>query len=305
MPIVHKTIHFVQVNATMSSTSAGPVDRLSGLLERFRVHAHLFHAGPLCGVTHFDAKEGRGFLHVLRRGELVVTHRPRSGAPRTIKITEPTLLLYARPLAHQFHNAPTEGSDFVCATVDFEGGVRHPVVAALPSVVVLPLHKVDGIEQTLALLFAETERVRCGQRLLADRLFEVLLLQLLRWLLDHPEHGGMTEGLIHGLAHPRLARTLTAMHESPGAAWALDSMAQTAGMSRSAFAAEFRLQLGVTPAEYLLRWRVSLAQSMLRAGSSIKLASEKLGYASSASFSRAFAQSVGLSPRAWLQDRQA
>jgi len=281
------------------------VDRLSGLLERFRVHAHLFHAGPLCGVTHFDAQEGRGFLHVLRRGEMVVTHRLRSGAPRKIKVTEPTLLLYPRPLEHQFHNAPTEGSDFVCATVDFEGGVRHPVVAALPPVVVVPLRSVDGIEQALALLFAETERVRCGQRLLADRLFEVLLLQVLRWLLDHPDHGGMTEGLIHGLAHPKLARALTAMHESPGVAWALGPMAQAAGMSRSAFAVEFKLQIGVTPAEYLLRWRVSLAQSMLLAGCSIKLASEKLGYASAASFSRAFVQSVGMSPRAWLKTRQS
>ncbi|PKO67440.1 MAG: AraC family transcriptional regulator [Betaproteobacteria bacterium HGW-Betaproteobacteria-16] len=289
----------------MTPHSAVPVDRLSGLLERFRVHAHLFHAGPLCGVTHFDAQEGRGFLHVLRQGEMLVTHRPRSGAARKIKVTEPTLLLYPRPLEHQFHNAPSEGSDFVCATLDFEGGVRHPVVAALPSLVVLPLRSVDGIEQTLALLFAETERLRCGQRLLADRLFEVLLLQVLRWLLDHPDDGGMTEGLIQGLAHPKLARALTAMHETPGAAWSLDSMAHAAGMSRSAFAAEFKLQMGVTPADYLLNWRVSLAQSMLLAGSSIKLASEKLGYASAASFSRAFVQSMGLSPRAWLQDRQA
>jgi transcriptional regulator GlxA family with amidase domain len=164
---------------------------------------------------------------------------------------------------------------------------------------------VDGIEQTLALLFSETERVRCGHRLLADRLFEVLLLQVLRWLLDRPDHGGMTEGLIHGLAHPRMARALTAMHESPGAAWSLDSMAQAAGMSRSAFSAEFKLQLGVTPAEYLLRWRVSLAQSMLLTGSSIKLASERLGYASAASFSHAFTQSTGLSPRAWLQSHPA
>jgi len=102
-----------------------------------------------------------------------------------------------------------------------------------------------------------------------------------------------------------LARALTAVHESPGAAWALESMAQAAGMSRSAFAAEFKLQVGMTPAEYLLRWRVSLAQSMLLAGGSVKLASEKLGYASAASFSRAFVQSVGVSPRDWLQDRQA
>ncbi len=289
----------------MTPISAGPVDRLSGLLERFRVRTHLFHAGTLCGVTQFDAQAGRGFLHVLRRGEMVVTHRPRSGAPRKIKVTEPTLLLYPRPLEHQFHNAPAEGSDFVCATVDFEGGGRHPVVVALPSVVVLPLHSVDGIEQTLALLFAETERVRCGQRLLADRLFEVLLLQLLRWLLDHPDQAGMTPGLIYGLAHAKLARALTAMHERPGDAWALGSMAQAAGMSRSAFAAEFKQQVGTTPADYLLRWRVSLAQSMLLAGSSIKLASEKLGYASAASFSRAFVQSLGLSPKAWLQARQS
>jgi AraC-like DNA-binding protein len=290
--------------ALMSPSPAAPVDRLSALLERFRVHTHLFHAGALCGVTQFDARAGRGFLHVLRRGEMVVTHQPRSGAPRKIKVSEPTLLFYPCPLAHQFHNAPTEGADFVCATVDFEGGARHPVVAALPPVLVLPLRSVDGLEQILALLFAETERLRCGQRLLADRLFEVLLLQLLRWLLDHPEEAGMPAGLIFGLAHPKLARVLTAMHENPGAEWALESMASVAGMSRSAFAAEFKLQLGVTPADYLLQWRVSIAQSMLLQGRSIKRASEELGYATAASFSRAFTQSSGASPREWLQDRK-
>lgn len=301
--IVHKIIHFVQIDSIMPLTPTDSVDRLAGLLERFRVQAHLFHVGPLCGVTHFDAKVGRGFLHVLRRGELVVTHAQRSGAPRKIRVTEPTLLLYPRPLEHQFHNAPDEGSDFVCASLDFEGGVKHPIVAALPPVMVVPLHTVDGLEQTLALLFTETERVRCGQRQVANRLFEVLLLQLLRWLLDHPGAAGMTKGLIYGLAHPKLARALTALHERPGAAWTLEQMAQTAGMSRSAFAAEFKLQVGIGPAEYLLTWRVSLAQSMLQEGSSIKLVGEKLGYASAASFSRAFCQSIGVSPRKWVQSR--
>lgn len=287
----------------MSLTTTGPVDRLSGLLERFRVRAHLFHAGPLCGVTHFDAKEGRGFLHVLRRGEMVVTHPARSGAPRKLKVTEPTLLLYPRPLAHAFHNAPAEGSDFVCATVDFEGGDRHPVVMALPAMLVLPLRQVAGIEQTLALLFAETEQVRCGQRLLADRLFEVLLLQVLRWLLDQPDQGGTTEGLLHGLAHPKLARALTAVHERPGDAWSLEAMAKVAGMSRSAFAAAFKQHMGLTPAEHLLRWRVTLAQTLLQAGSPVGAIADQLGYATPASFSRAFSQSVGQSPRAWLQSR--
>ncbi|MBP6251357.1 MAG: helix-turn-helix transcriptional regulator, partial [Rubrivivax sp.] len=162
--------------------------------------------------------------------------------------------------------------------------------------------EVEGIEQTLQLLFAETARVRCGQRLLADRLFDVLLLQMLRWMLDRPAQGDVQAGLLSGLAHPKLARTLTALHERPGAAWSLDAMAREAGMSRSAFAAEFRSSVGVTPGEYLLRWRVSIAQTMLRDGSAVKTISDTLGYASPAAFSRAFSQIAGASPRAWLKD---
>jgi len=284
----------------IASAALPTVDRLSSLLERFRVRAHLFHAGALCGVTHFAAQPGRAFLHVLRRGDMVVTHRARSGAPRRIKLAEPTLLFYPRPLVHDFHNAPSEGADFVCATLDFDGGIRHPLVQALPPMVVLPISRVEGIEQTLALLFAETARVRCGQRLLADRLFEVLLLQMLRWLLDHPDEVGVLDGLLSGLSHPRLACALTAVHERPGQAWSLDAMAREAGMSRSAFAAEFKAVVGTPPAEYLLRWRVSIAQSSLRDGASVKSVADTLGYASAAAFSRAFAQIAGASPRAWL-----
>lgn len=287
--------------ATLPDPPTG-VDRLSALLERFRVRAHLFHNGPLCGVTHFAAKPGRAFLHVLRRGDMVVTHRARSEAPRRLRVSEPTLLFYPRPLEHDFHNAPDDGSDFVCATLDFDGGTQHPLVRTLPPFVALRIGDVDGIGQTLQLLFAETERVRCGQRLLADRLFEVLLLQMLRWLLDHPAPGGVQAGLLAGLAHPKLARALTGLHERPGEGWSLDTMAREAGMSRSAFAAEFKAAVGVAPGEYLLRWRVSIAQTMLREGAAVKTVSDELGYASPAAFSRAFSQIVGSSPRAWRKD---
>jgi hypothetical protein len=126
----------------------------------------------------------------------------------------------------------------------------------LPPVLVVPLAAVMTVSTRPShLLFAETERLRCGQRLLADRLFEVLLVQLLRWLLDHSGSIGASGGLMNGLAHPKLARALSAVHERPSADWTLESMANVAGMSRSAFASEFKTQVGATPGGYLLQWR--------------------------------------------------
>ena len=276
------------------------LDRLSALLERFRVRTHFFHAGPLCGVDKFEAEPGRGFLHFLRRGEMVVTHHARDGVLRKIAIKEPTLLFYPQPLTHTFHNAPAGGSDFVCAAVTFAGGAAHPIVRALPPLVVVKLAQVDGLEGALALLFGEAERAQCGQRLLADRLFEVVLVQLLRWMLDHPGECGIEQGLMAGLGDAALARALTKLHEQPGQAWTLEAMAQQAGMSRSAFAARFKELVGTTPADYLTDWRLALAKARLRRGDAVKLIADELGYANASALSRVFAQRVGMSPRAWL-----
>jgi AraC-like DNA-binding protein len=274
-------------------------DRLSSLLDRFRVRAHLFHHGPLCGVHLFDARPGRGFLHVLRRGQMTLMHRRARGVPRRWNIDQPTLLFYPRPLAHEFHNAPVEGCDFTCATVDFEGGDAHPLWQALPPVVVLPLAQAEGLAASLDLLFAETERLRCGSRLLADRLFEVVLIQLLRWLIDHPAEAGVPLGLLQGLADPRLARALVALHERPGQPWSLAAMAQEAGMSRSVFAAHFKQAVGQTPASYLSAWRASLAEAALRNGTPLKVIADELGYGSADAMARAFRQRRGMSPRQW------
>lgn len=280
--------------------SSEGIDRLSALLERFRVRARLLHAGPLCGVTHFAAEPGLGFLHVMRAGAMAVTHRAADGLPARVEVREPSLLFYPRPLAHDFHNAPREGAEFTCATLEFEGGSAHPLARALPPLTVLPLARLPELDHTLALLFAETGGLLCGQRLLADRLFEVLLMQILRWLLAHPEAGGVDAGLLRGLAHPALARALTAVHEAPGAAWTLERMAQQAGMSRSAFAQAFKREVGETPADYLARWRLAIAQAELRRGRALKTLAPELGYANASALSRVFVQRLGQAPRAWL-----
>ncbi len=271
----------------------------------FRVGTSLFHTGPLCGVTTFAAQPGRGFLHVLREGEMAVTHQVPGGSLERLQIDRPSLLFYPRPLEHSFHNAPTEESDFACAVLDFEGGPTHPIVRALPPVIVLPLEDVAGLAPALALLFDEVDQVRCGRRLVADRLFEVVLIQLLRWILDHTDELDLPAGLFTGLADPRLAPVLLALHESPSAEWNLETMASEAKMSRSAFATHFKKQLGLAPGEYLTQWRLTLAQQELRAGTPVAIVAAHLGYANASSFSRVFTQHLGLSPRAWASPEKA
>ncbi len=277
-----------------------PIDRLSGILERFRVQAQLHHSGALCGLKHFDACEGHGYLHLLRRGQLKVSHPGARDVPKSMRFDEPTLLLYPRPLTHRFHNPPAEGSDFTCARLNFDGGAYNPLARALPPLIALPLARVSGLDLALELLFAETDRVRCGQRLLVDRIFEVVVIQLMRWLLDHPLEAGVRPGFLTGLSDPRLARALVAMHDAPGEPWSVERMAERAGMSRTAFANTFREVVGQTPADYLNDWRIALAQNRLREGQPIKMLTEELGYANPSALSRAFSAKVGMSPRDWL-----
>jgi AraC-like DNA-binding protein len=274
-------------------------DRLGTVFERFRVQAVTFHAGPLCGLSHHDATRGLGFIHVLRKGSMEVLHE-REGEPvQRVMLDEPTLIFYPRPWSHAFVSPPHSESELVCATLRFDGGAEHPIARALPPVVIVPLRSLSAIEHTLALLFAEAENARNGERLLANRLFEVLLIQLLRWLLERPALYPLPPGLFAGLSHPQLAQALVAMNEKPAEAWSIERLAECAGLSRSRFAELFRDVVGETPVEHLVQWRIALAKRGLSRGDPIKRIAAEVGYGSASALSRAFSSRTGLSPSEW------
>jgi len=268
-------------------------DRLAILLERFPVTAQVFHAGALCGINTLEGGGGLGQLHLVRRGPVEVFHGNAS-----LHVTQPSLLLYPRPMTHRFVSDPVRGADMVCANLSFEGGTSNPISTALPDVVCLPLDGIVGAAEVLALLFEEAFEQRCGRSALINRLFEVVMIQILRQLM---ESGQVQGGMLSGLSHPRLRDAIVAMHEAPAKEWTLEELAQVAGMSRSVFATRFREALGITPGQYLQSWRVSLAQQALRKGRPLKMVASEVGYGSEAALSRAFKAHSGLSPRAWRQ----
>jgi AraC-like DNA-binding protein len=267
-------------------------DRLEALLTHFSVRAEMFHSGPLCGVNELLAREDLGQLHLVKDGPVEVTH---AGAP-PLQISEPSLLLYPRPLAHRFVSDATRGAQMACANLKFTGGAGNPVTTALPACICLPLAEIGGAGSVLPLLFEEAFNQRCGRRALVDRLFEVVLIQVLRHLM---ESGEIRSGMLAGLGHPKLRHALIAMHETPAREWSLEDLADAAGMSRSGFADVFREIVGSTPGAYLQGWRISVAQRALSKGRPMKLVAIEVGYGSEAAFSRAFKAHSGVTPSNW------
>lgn len=270
------------------------IDRLDALLHRFSVTAHMFHSGPLCGITEYKPRRDYGQIHLVRSGVVQIDH----GARKRERVDEPSLIFYPRPLPHRFITDRKDGADLACANVSFNGGEINPLAQALPPCVVMPLKDVDGAAPVLDVLFREAFSQQCGRQHIVDRLFEVVIVLIIRTMLDR---GSVSAGLLAGLSDRHISKALVAIHAQPERAWTLESLAKQAGLSRTQFAALFRERTGSTPADYLARYRISVAQAMLRKGLSLKLVTDKVGYGSTAALSRAFSSLTGHSPREWMK----
>jgi AraC-like DNA-binding protein len=273
------------------------VDRLEALLNHFAVRARVFHSGALCGINDLPAVGEIGQLHLIKSGPITISNE---GEPE-LHVVDPSLLLYPRPLAHRFVTDAKRGAELACANLEFDGGAANPIASALPRFICLPLTQIEGAAGVLSLLFDEAFNQRCGRRALVDRLFEVVLIQVLRHVMETSQ---VRAGMLAGMAHPKLRSALVAMHERPANEWSLEALAEVAGMSRSVFADSFREVVGCTPGAYLQGWRVSLAQQALRQGRPLKMIAIEVGYGSEAALSRAFKAQSGLAPREWRQAQE-
>jgi AraC-like DNA-binding protein len=228
----------------------------------------------------------------LRRGILTIIQRQG----RRLVIKEPAVLLYPGPFRHRLQ-ADQTGADIVCATIEFGAGMLNPVLQALPDPLIVPLRAVPELASTADMLFAEAFGDRPGRQTAVDRLAEYFLVLLLRAGI---EARLVESGVLLGLADSRLAPAITAVHNRPEHSWSLEGLAKLAGMSRARFAAHFRTLLGVTPFEYLIDYRIGVAQGLLKRGEPLKIVAPSVGFLSQTAFSRAFSKRIGVSPTEWL-----
>jgi AraC-like DNA-binding protein len=273
------------------------MDPLAPFFERFTLSTRMFYSGAFCGITP-NLDEQAGYLHVLKKGRLRMTH-PHA---RPVVVDTPSIVFLPRPHKHRLHASGEEGTELVCATVEFGTGMLNPITASFPDPFIIPLDALPELSPTLQLLFSESSSDLPGRQTALDHLFEYVLVLLFRSVMKMRLVDG---GALLGLSDPRLSKAIELMHKHPGTSWSLEQLAQHAGMSRARFAAHFRKVVGVTPFDYLTDWRLGVAQTMLRKGSSLKLIAAAIGYTNPTALTRVFTQRLGTSPTEWLRIQRA
>ncbi len=128
-----------------------------------------------------------------------------------------------------------------------------------------------------------------------QRLLELMLLEAIR--TQFSTSGRPDRGLIAGLGDAKIAKALRAMHLDVRKRWTVGQLADVAGMSRSMFAQRFGGIVGLTPIDYLLRWRMALAKDALQSGKTgLSKIAQQTGCLSVSAFCTAFTRTVGCPP---------
>ena len=200
--------------------------------------------------------------------------------------------------------APTT---IVCGSLSFDRASLRPITQLLPNFILMKADQsthasaLHTTVQALASGDVEAEEQAPGSEVVASRLAEVLFIQVLRaaHIASGPER---SKGWLRAIFDPQIGAALSAIHDRVNTPWTVESLAEAAGMSRSAFAARFKELLGQTPLEYVTEWRMQKAIQLLeRRDKKLPEVARLVGYESDAAFSKAFKRVVRANPGEYLR----
>ncbi|MFM9881949.1 MAG: cupin domain-containing protein [Burkholderiales bacterium] len=261
------------------------------------IRFHAVSAGsPWLGIpTGESAWLNAGDLVIVPHGRAhVIAHSPEAQPEPLADVIRSTRFDGSGPLVFGGGGAK---SVMVCGHFAFAHEMLHPIITSLP-----PLIHVVGrgatrfawLEELLAYISEETRTRGTGWQEVVQRLSEVLFICVLR---EHMGRSPHSTGALTAIADPRIGDALQAIHADPAARWSVDTLAERAAMSKTVFAERFRHLVGVTPARYVVLWRMLKARSLLEKSElQASAVASRVGYASEAAFNRVFKAYFGAPP---------
>lgn len=160
--------------------------------------------------------------------------------------------------------------------------------------IVTPMRAGDTIGQALDALLDEMANPGPGSESMVALLMQQTLIHVLR---HYCESGQCRVPWLSALEDAQLARALEIMIDEPGRRFTLELLAETAGMSRSAFARRFRDAFGRSAMDFLKELRLQRAAHLLRTTRRpVKSIAEQVGFDSRSHFSQSFSDYFNIAP---------
>jgi AraC family transcriptional activator of mtrCDE len=300
---------------TKTSKQLGNNDPLSSLLRKLRFSAQVFFRAQYCGEWGVDTSGGRQVpFHLVSQGEGWLHNT--DAEPQ--KLLAGQLVMFPHDSSHVLSGSKTPpkasrinqqpptrivgpSTRLICGYFSFDQTAAKPLLNSLPEVAVLDLSNANTprLRELVNLWMREAADDQLGSDVAVDRLAEVVFIELLRSEVQN----GRLDGAFGALGDPRLGNVINAIHANPGASHIIETMAQHAGMSQSAFAQRFKRIVGMSCGQYVKHWRMlSAARELSETARSMADIASQTGYESEAAFRKAFKQHFDIAPGSYRKN---
>lgn len=291
-------------------------DVLGDILETLRFRGSIFFRSDLAAPWGMSLQEmGIPRFHIMLSGECFVG----SDAHDPVKAAEADIIMLPNGGSHWIADKPgrelipsaqagkacelgnplfqqgTITNRLMCGLVHYDQGASHPILDVLPEVMHFSMLESTGaIWSTVKLIDTEMQSSQHLGNRIADRLTEVLFLQLLNYYVRENED---ESGFLAALRDRRVYRALTLIHQEPEFSWTLSSLGERVGMSRATLVRRFQEVIGVAPMAYIADWRIMKAHSLVKySATPFEQIADATGFASARTLSRAFQRHFGCTP---------
>lgn len=182
-----------------------------------------------------------------------------------------------------------------CGLVKVRYGAALGLFDKLEDVIVEDLSDIPQVRSAFKDILAEQTDAGPGSDAMKAALMSQCVVHLFRRLC---ETDTCSLPWLAALEDERLARALDRILQEPADPHTVESLAEVASMSRSAFAETFASAFGLPPMSMVRRIRLERAWKLLEQGDGLpmKTVARRVGFSSRSHFSRAFKRQFGVSP---------